>query len=112
MIGKELLDSEPIPAAKVKAILEDFSEDNELNYEQNITLNHVSRFKQYSLEDTEKIIEELEKIIKKKYAIRVVDLIPEDLSDLRLIFAKESLPIKKEEMEEILKILDKYDTLE
>ena len=66
MIGKELLDSEPIPAAKVKAILEDFSEDNELNYEQNITLNHVSRFKQYSLEDTEKIIEELEKIIKKK----------------------------------------------
>ncbi|WP_409200181.1 RNA polymerase Rpb4 family protein [Methanobrevibacter sp. DSM 116169] len=112
MIGKEILDSEPIPAAKVKAILEDFSENNELNYEQNITLNHVSRFRQFSLEDTEKIVKELEGIIKTKYAVRVVDLIPEDLADLRLIFAKEQIPIKKEDMEEILKILDKYDTLE
>lgn len=112
MIGKEIVNSEPIPAAKVKVILEEFSEDNELNYEQNVTLNHISRFKTYSLEDTEKIIEELEEIVKTKYAVRIVDLIPEDLADLRLIFAKEKFPIKKEEMEEILKILDKYDTLE
>ncbi|MDL2246229.1 RNA polymerase Rpb4 family protein [Methanobrevibacter sp. OttesenSCG-928-K11] len=112
MIGKNVVETKPIPAAKVKAILEDFAEENELNYEQNITLNHVSRFKQFSLEDTEKILEELEKIIKPKYAVRIVDLIPVDLADLRLIFAKEKIPIKKEEMEEILKVLDKYDTLE
>lgn len=112
MIGKEILDSEPIPATKVKAILENFSENNELNYEQNVTLNHVSRFKQFSLEDTEKIIKELEEIVKTKYAVRIVDLIPEDLADLRLIFAKEKFPIKKEEFEEILKILDKYDVIE
>ena len=45
MIGKEIIDSEAIPSSKVKEILEDFSQDNELNYEQNLTLNHLSRFK-------------------------------------------------------------------
>lgn len=112
MIGKNVIKTEAISAVEVKEILEKFSEENELNYEQNITLNHVARFKHYSPEDCEKIIEELEKIVKHNIAVRIVDLIPKDLSDLRLIFAKESFPIKKEEMEEILKILDEYDIVE
>ena len=33
---------------------------------------------------------------------------PKDLSDLRLLFAKERLPISKEELEEILSIVDEY----
>ena len=36
------------------------------------------------------------------------DLIPKDLSDLRLIFAKEPTQISKEEMEQILDILNQY----
>ena len=49
MIGKKIIESEPIQSVKVKEALEEFSQENELNYEQNITLNHLSRFKQ--LED-------------------------------------------------------------
>ena len=51
MIGKNVIKSEPIPSVKVKEVLEEFSEENELNYEQNITLNHLARFKRYSVED-------------------------------------------------------------
>ena len=57
MIGKEIIENEPIPSAKVKEILEEFSNEHELNYEQNLTLNHLSRFKKYSVEDTEEIME-------------------------------------------------------
>lgn len=53
MIGKNIIESEPIPGVEVKEILEEFSEDNELNYEQNVTLNHLARFRRYSLEDSE-----------------------------------------------------------
>ena len=90
MIGKKIIESEPIQSVKVKEALEEFSQENELNYEQNITLNHLSRFKRYSVEDSEKIISELEDKIglRHKVAVRIVDLIPQDLSDLRLIFAK------------------------
>ena len=57
MIGKDVIKSEPIPSSKVKEILEDFAENNELNYEQNLTLNHLARFKRYSAEDAEEIFE-------------------------------------------------------
>ena len=78
--------------------------------EQNVTLNHLARFPRFSLEDTEKIIEELETKIglRHKVAVHIVDLIPQDLSDLRLIFAKEPTQISKEEMEQILDILNQY----
>lgn len=113
MIGKKVIESEPIQAVKVKEILDEFSKENELNYEQNITLNHLSRFPRYSIEDSDAIIEELKGMgLKDKIAVRIVNLIPKDLSDLRLIFAKEANSIDKEEMEQILEILEKYDILE
>ncbi|KZX12198.1 RNA polymerase Rpb4 family protein [Methanobrevibacter oralis] len=114
MIGKNIIETEPITGAEVKEVLEEYSEDNELNYEQNITLNYLSRFKRYSLEDSEKLIEELQdKVnIKQKVAVRIVDLIPKDLSDLRLIFNKEIHQPTTDEMEQILEILEQYEAQE
>jgi DNA-directed RNA polymerase subunit F len=115
MIGKKIIESEPISGAEVKQTIEDFSEDNELNYAQNITLNHLSRFKRYSAEDTNEIIEKLHETLpnlKDKVAVHIVDLIPQDLDDLRLIFAKEAYQPNKEEMEQILEILEQYDVVE
>jgi DNA-directed RNA polymerase subunit F len=114
MIGKEIIESEPISGAEVKKIIEDFSENNELNYEQNITLNHLARFKRYSVEDAEEIIEKLqdEFDLRPKVAVHIVDLVPEDLADLRLIFAKEPKQVDKEEMEKILELLEQYDIIE
>ena len=115
MIGKEIIDSVAIPSSKVKEILEDFSQDNELNYEQNLTLNHLSRFKRYSVEDSEEIMEKLQELLpnlRTRAIVHIVDLVPEDLADLRLIFAKEPYQPTKEEMEGILEILEQYDVVE
>lgn len=111
MIGKKTLESEPIPAAKVKEILEEFSEKHELSYEQNVTLAHVTNTNKLSLEDTEKLIEELvdTEIVDEKLAVRIADFVPRDMADLRLIFAKEFASPSKEEMEKILEIIEKYD---
>ena len=114
MIGKEIIESEPISGAEVKKVLQDFSEENELNYEQNLTLNHLARFKRYSLEDTEEIIEKLQADfgLRPRVAVHIVDLVPKDLADMRLIFAKEPTKIDKEEMEKILEFLEQYDVEE
>ncbi len=111
MIGKEIIESKPISGAEVKKILDDFSEENELNYEQNLTVNHLARFKRYSLEDTKEIIEKLESDfgLRTRVAVHIVDLVPKDLADMRLIFAKEPTKIDKEEMEKILEFLEQYD---
>ena len=114
MIGKNIISSEPIPGAKVKDVLEEFSNDNELNYEQNVTLNHLARFRRYSVEDAEEIIEKLQSEfnLREKVAVHIVDLIPQDLADLRLIFAKEPGQVDKEDMEKILELLEQYDVIE
>ena len=114
MIGKEIIESEPISGAEVKKVLEDFSQENELNYEQNLTLNHLARFNRYSVEDSQEIIEKLQDEfgLRAKVAVHIVDLVPKDLADLRLIFAKEPKKIDKEEMEKILEFLEQYDVEE
>ena len=63
MIGKEVIKSEPMPSSKVKEIIEDFADTNELNYQQNLTLNHLARFKRYSAEDAEEIYEKLQELL-------------------------------------------------
>ena len=114
MIGKEVIESEPITGSEVKKILEDFAEENELNYEQNLTLNHLARFKRYSPEDAKEIFEKLQDEfgLRAKVAAHIVDLVPEDLADMRLIFAKEPSKTDKEDMEKILEFLEQYDVVE
>ena len=109
MIGKKTLESKPIPAAKVKEILEEFSEKHELSYEQNLTLDHATNLNKLSLEDTEKLIEELEAYVEYKQAVRIADIVPKDMADLRLIFAKERISLSSDDLKEILEILDKYE---
>ena len=114
MIGKEVIQSEPIPSSKVKEILEEYGENNELNYEQNLALNHIARFKRYSPEDAEEIFNKLQDEfgLRDKVAAHIVDLVPEDLADMRLIFAKEPSKTSKEDMEKILEMLEQYDYIE
>ena len=111
MIGKEIIESEPISSAEVKKVLEDFSEDNELTYEQNITLNHLARFKRFSVEDSEEIVAKLQEEfgLRDKLAVRIANLAPQDLADLRLILAKESANLDKADMEKILELLEQYE---
>lgn len=109
MIGKKTLETEPIPAAKVKEILEEFSEKHELSYDQKLTLAHASSLSKLSLEDTEKLIQELEAYVDSKLAVRMADILPRDMADLRLIFAKERNAPSNDEMKEILEIIEKYE---
>ena len=114
MIGKDVIRSEPIPSSKVKEIIEEYGESNELNYEQNLTLNHLARFRRYSADDAQEIYEQLqdEFSLRDKVAAHIVDLVPLDLADMRLIFAKEPSKTTKEDMEKILEMLEQYDYIE
>ena len=111
MIGKEIIESKPVSGSEVKKILEEYGEENELNYEQNLTLNHLARFERYSVEDAQEIYHKLtdEFNLRDKVAIHIVDLVPKDLADMRLIFAKEPTSTTPEDMKKILEMLEEYD---
>lgn len=108
MIGKKVLETEPVPMVTVKPLLEERSKIQELNYEQNLALDHVTKFARISEEKAEKLVAELEEKVKKAQAIKIADVMPEDMADMRLMFAKERGSHKKEDLDEILKIVNKY----
>lgn len=108
MIGKKVIDTDPITIAEVKQMLEEIQEQHELTYEQNLALDHVTKFSKIDEESAKKLVEELAETFKKTQAIKIADVMPEDLADLRLIFAKERGTHKKEDLEKILEILEKY----
>ena len=108
MIGKKVMETDPIPLVNVKPLLEELEKNHELSYEQNLALDHVTKFSKISVEDATKMVSELEEIIKRTQAIKIADVMPEDMDDMRLIFAKERGSHKKEELEKILKIVNKY----
>ena len=108
MIGKKVLDTDPITIAEVKTMLEDLSKHYELTYEQNLALDHVIKFSKIDEESAKKLVEELAENFKKTQAIKIADIMPEDMADLRLLFAKERGSYKKEDLEKILEIVNKY----
>ncbi len=108
MIGKKVLDTDPITIAEVKNMLEDLSKRYELTYEQNLALDHVTKFSKIDEESAKKMVEEISENFKKTQAIKIADIIPEDMADLRLLFAKERGTYKKEDLEKLLEIVNKY----
>lgn len=108
MIGKKVLETDPIPFCQAKELLKERSQFQDLSYEQNLALDHVTKFSKISVENAQKMISELEEIIKTNQAIKMADVMPEDLADMRLMFAKERGVHKKEDLEKILEIVNKY----
>lgn len=108
MIGKKVIDIDPITTAEVKRMLEELSENHELTYEQNLALDHVTKFSKIDEDSAKKMVEEISKNFKKTQAIKIADIMPGDMADLRLLFAKERGTFKKEDLEKILEIVDKY----
>lgn len=108
MIGKKVIETDPITIAEVKEMLEERSKSHELTYEQNLALDHVIKFTKMDLETAIKLVDELKEIIKKNQAIKLTDIMPNDMSDMRLMFAKERGSHKPEELEKLLEIINKY----
>ncbi|AEG19295.1 MAG: RNA polymerase Rpb4 family protein [Methanobacterium paludis] len=108
MIGKKVIETDPITVADVKTMLGGLSESYDLTYEQNLALDHATKFSKLEVESADKLVEELQEIVKKTQAIKIADVMPLDLADLRLIFAKERGSHKKEELEQVLEVVNKY----
>jgi DNA-directed RNA polymerase subunit F len=108
MIGKKVIETNPITIAEAKEMLIESSEAFEPTYEQNLAIDHVTKFSKLDVETAQKLVEELQEIIKQIQAIKIADVMPVDLADLRLMFAKERGSHKKEELEQILEIVNKY----
>lgn len=112
MIAKSVLEEKPVSISEAKTVLDALSKSgNELNYEQRITMDYLSKFVSLSAKKSQKLIDELLKLnqkIKPELAVKVADLLPTDEDDTRAIFAKERFTLTREEIKAILELIHKF----
>ncbi|MFC6613461.1 RNA polymerase Rpb4 family protein [Halopenitus salinus] len=115
-IFKEKLDEENVTVAEAKDILADIEaeraadEDRELRYELARAIEHVNRFATLEGEESRELVEELCELeyVDERAAIKIADLLPNDRTELRSVFAHERYSLDGDQLDEILNVLAKY----
>ncbi len=99
-----------IPISKVKEILEKIEEKG---YEQKLAYEHAKKFSKLDAKKAEKLVKELSSLemrkLKDDQIIKIVDILPKDIDDLKVILAKSKMQFNEEEMQKIIEIVKKYE---
>ncbi|WP_010478608.1 RNA polymerase Rpb4 family protein [Thermococcus zilligii] len=122
MIGRKKLEEHYITLAEAREILEkrhaegmEKGSGESMPYESRIGLEHAERFAKLAPERARELKGKLMGLfdwIDERLASKIVDLLPEDYFDVRVIFAKEEYMPTPEEAEKIVKLVDEYRPVE
>ena len=93
-----------------KKILRKRSKEGELNYEQKNALDHLNKFCKIPEKEIEAMVEGLKKIekLQEKHVAAVVEMMPVDNDDLRLLFANERIVLSDEDKSKIIAAVKKH----
>lgn len=106
----EVIKEELITFAEAKKMLEKRAQEKELGYEQNNALEYLKKFSKISGKKADEMKDELSKIekLKERHKVNIVNFMPEDMDDLRIIFAHEVLNLSEDEKKTIISIVKKF----
>ncbi len=110
----DIVEQKVVPLARVREILEKVAEGyteegRELLYEQKRALEHARRFPKLSVAETEELISNLQDFnLKPEQIIKICDLLPETVDDVRAIFEKERFRYTEDEIKKIIDLVAQY----
>jgi len=115
-IFKEKLDEEFLTFAETKELLDEveaeraLDEDREMRYELARAIEHVNRFTVLDPGESMELVEDLQELEKvdEATAYKIANLLPEDRTELRSVYAKERYSMSGDELDEVLNVLAKY----
>lgn len=104
------MDEKPLSLGEVKKLLEKESKERELAPDQLLALQHTETFAKLGPVKVKKLVKELLKLehINELHAFKIADLLPTHPDDVRAIFAKERFTLSKEEIEKVVKTVEKH----
>jgi len=104
---KELLEGVAESRKGTAELLED---EDVLLASQKAALDHAQKVTNISLEDANKLIEEVSalEIVTDAIAVKIADILPKYPEDVRAIFSKERIALSNEEINQIIEIVGKY----
>lgn len=105
---RKILKSEEVTLAHAKKVLEEISENSELDYMQQITLDYVSKFLKIDFKSAEDLLSKLIKEfnLERHIAVQIVNILPKTIEELRTI-TQQSKKVKDDDLSKILqKVLE------
>lgn len=105
------MEEQYLSLAEIKVLLDKEKEARrELSQEQQYALAHATAFARIDAAKVPAIVKELMEIpmMSPFNAVKIADLMPTHLDDVRAIFAKERFSLSKEDAEKVLEIVAKH----
>lgn len=102
--------STPVSFAKAKKILEAREKQGGPRHEQSISLDHLRRTQMVGEEDAEAAMTALAEavpVLREHQTVMLVNNLPQDEDDVKILFMKERINLEKEQVEKILDIIKK-----
>jgi DNA-directed RNA polymerase subunit F len=105
----EILNEKVVTSYDAKKILKKREKEGELNYEQKNALDYLSKFKKLPEKNLQELLDGLGKIekLKETHVSAIVETMPRDNDDLRLLFANERIVLEDNEKQAILSAVKK-----
>jgi DNA-directed RNA polymerase subunit F len=99
-----------VTLAEVKEMLDAEAADHELTPEQRYALDQVNKNVKVSASNAQKLVKELRELqfVSEAQAVKVADIMPTHVDDVRVMFAKERSTVDKKQLEQIIKLVEKY----
>jgi DNA-directed RNA polymerase subunit F len=106
----EIKDERFVSWYDAKKILEKKAKEKELGYEQKNALEHLRKFSRLSQKAAEGLMAELGKIerLKERHKAAIVDMLPRDDDELRMLFANEIVTISDDDKKRIISLVKKF----
>lgn len=105
------MEEEYVSLSELKVILErEKAARTDLTPEQQYALSHAAAFARIASDKVPTMVKELMEVpmMSLANAVKVADVLPTQLDDVRAIFAKERFALSKEDAEKVLEIVNKY----
>ncbi|MFA5929887.1 MAG: hypothetical protein WC861_03310 [Candidatus Micrarchaeia archaeon] len=110
MIGKGANEIRPAMLAEVEKILDKRQGTaGEFGFEQQTSLEYAKRFSHLKYNDAKEMLDELGKLeVKTETAVKIVDILPKNKSQLMLILVKDKVELAEKKMEKVEALIAEY----
>lgn len=115
MTFKRVREFDYITMAEAKEVMEKVTaermKESELLFETRRSMNHLRTFSKIPADQALQLVDELlelPQVGRKDLAVKLVDIMPQIIDEVRTIFAKERFTLSTEQLKEILEVIDKY----
>ncbi len=113
MANPKFIEQEPISLVDTKALLKKIEKrDEELNYSSNKAKEYLDAFAKLSMKDKEELSKKLVELnltrLKTEHITKIVDFLPKDVEELKIILQAYPLSMPKKDQDAIVKVVDDY----